>query len=299
MQIAAFSVEPSRIPRGGLARVRRDAEGDDERLARDVDAVEEQRHEVELVQAAAQLRCELRARGGHEAPTDGTLAGRPTPRAGRRHLQTRRIAAGRDSEEELVHHAGCQRVRLSEREHRRQGRFLSLPAPHARTGQAQLAAAERQLPRRRAPVMMSACRIVPALRSGQDRGFLAKHRLERHQPSALHPGQQLVPRGRHPLDERGEQPRQGRRLGIRPLRFPGLLCSLGHRRLLGPRRGDCCLGRRDSHADLGAVATQFSNSTEAGTSPYKAPLPPFLRPGRMDQAADTPPWYLYRLSAGT
>src|SRR5207249_4616464 len=47
----------------------------------------------------------------------------------------------------------------------------------------------------------------------------------------------------------------------------GLLCSLGHRRLLGPRRGDCCLGRRDSHADLGAVATQFSNSTEAGTSP--------------------------------
>ena len=33
------------------------------------------------------------------------------------------------------------------------------------------------------------------------------------------------------------------------------LCSLSHRRLLGPRRGDCCLGRRDSHADLGAVAT--------------------------------------------
>src|SRR5262249_19296794 len=59
---------------GGLARVRRDAEGDDERLARDVDAVEEQRHEVELVQAAAQLRCELAARGGHGGPPAGTLA---------------------------------------------------------------------------------------------------------------------------------------------------------------------------------------------------------------------------------
>src|SRR5207244_13422458 len=45
------------------------------------------------------------------------------------------------------------------------------------------------------------------------------------------------------------------------------LRSSGHLRLLGRRRGDCCLGRRDSHADLGAVATQFSNSTEAGTSP--------------------------------
>src|SRR5213594_1436976 len=31
--------------------------------------------------------------------------------------------------------------------------------------------------------------------------------------------------------------------------------------------GTVCLGRRDSHADQGAVATQFSSSTEAGTSP--------------------------------
>src|SRR5207244_9494481 len=34
-----------------------------------------------------------------------------------------------------------------------------------------------------------------------------------------------------------------------------------------PRRWGPCLGRRDSHADQGAVATQFSNSTETGTSP--------------------------------
>jgi hypothetical protein len=31
--------------------------------------------------------------------------------------------------------------------------------------------------------------------------------------------------------------------------------------------GTVCLGRRDSHADQGAVATQFSNSTGTGTSP--------------------------------
>src|SRR5206468_12804486 len=34
-----------------------------------------------------------------------------------------------------------------------------------------------------------------------------------------------------------------------------------------PRRWGPCLGRRDSHADQGAVATQFSSSTETGTSP--------------------------------
>jgi hypothetical protein len=61
---------------------------------------------------------------------------------------------------------------------------------------------------------------------------------------------------------------QGRRF-LAPCVPPGLLCSLGHRRLLGPRRRDCCLGQRDFHADLGAVATQFSDSTEAGTSPGK------------------------------
>ena len=33
--------------------------------------------------------------------------------------------------------------------------------------------------------------------------------------------------------------------------------------------GTVCLGRRDSHADQGAVATQFSNSTRTGTSPQQ------------------------------
>src|SRR5947209_4237546 len=36
---------------------------------------------------------------------------------------------------------------------------------------------------------------------------------------------------------------------------------------LAPVVGTVCLGRRDSHADQGAVATQFSSSTGAGTSP--------------------------------
>src|SRR5207245_9259266 len=36
---------------------------------------------------------------------------------------------------------------------------------------------------------------------------------------------------------------------------------------LAPVLGTVCLGRRDSHADQGAVATQFSSSTGAGTSP--------------------------------
>src|SRR3989442_6799119 len=36
-----------------------------------------------------------------------------------------------------------------------------------------------------------------------------------------------------------------------------------------PRRWGPCLGRRDSHADQGAVATQFSSSTGTGTSPIQ------------------------------
>jgi hypothetical protein len=36
---------------------------------------------------------------------------------------------------------------------------------------------------------------------------------------------------------------------------------------LAPGMRDRCLGRRDSHADQGAVATQFSSSTGPGTSP--------------------------------
>src|SRR2546426_4391261 len=37
---------------------------------------------------------------------------------------------------------------------------------------------------------------------------------------------------------------------------------------LAPVVGTVCLGRRDSHADQGAVATQFSNSTGTGTSSW-------------------------------
>src|SRR2546422_7663759 len=43
---------------------------------------------------------------------------------------------------------------------------------------------------------------------------------------------------------------------------------------LAPVVGTVCLGRRDSHADQGAVATQFSSSTGAGTSPAGMSQPP-------------------------
>src|SRR5207247_5118739 len=41
---------------------------------------------------------------------------------------------------------------------------------------------------------------------------------------------------------------------------------------LAPVLGTVCLGRRDSHADQGAVATQFSSSTGAGTSPRQGQM---------------------------
>ena len=53
------------------------------------------------------------------------------------------------------------------------------------------------------------------------------------------------------------------------LRSLGSLCSLCHWRLPGPRRWGPCLGRCDSHADQGAVATQFSSSAVPWTSPVE------------------------------
>src|SRR5207247_327541 len=41
---------------------------------------------------------------------------------------------------------------------------------------------------------------------------------------------------------------------------------------LAPALGTVCLGRRDSHADQGAVANQFSSSTGVGTSPDEVAL---------------------------
>src|SRR5713101_2765723 len=52
-----------------------------------------------------------------------------------------------------------------------------------------------------------------------------------------------------------------------------LCCPLSGLFVIGgsfaPVVGTVSLGRRDSHADQGAVATQFSNSTETGTSPVE------------------------------
>src|SRR2546426_1318776 len=52
---------------------------------------------------------------------------------------------------------------------------------------------------------------------------------------------------------------------------------------LVPVVGTVCLGRRDSHADPGAVATQFSNSTRTGTSPQLTTIgiPPRCSSGRL------------------
>src|SRR5881396_1823012 len=77
----------------------------------------------------------------------------------------------------------------------------------------------------------------------------------------------MTARDRHPGEHRFHQVDQLSAGPILRLRSLGALCSLRHRRLLGPRCWGRCLGRRDSHADQGAVATQFSSSTGTGTSP--------------------------------
>jgi cytochrome P460 len=231
------------------------------------DAVHEQRHHLEPVQPPRQIFVQPLPSPPHHGSTDRTLATASAGPPARPRLQTALVVARRHSGKELLHHPGGQGISIAKGRHRGQRRFPADRLPHARAAHLHAPTPEGELRRCRPPVMMGALRLMPALGPGQGDGLGAKQLVQRRQPVRMDPGEQVVARGRHPRQHRADEGAQFHAHPLLLLRSLVSLCSLGHRRLLGPRRGDCCLGRRDSHADLGAVATQFSNSTEAGTSP--------------------------------
>lgn len=112
-----------------------DAEGDDEAMLADVDAVEQQRDEVEVVQRRGLPRPQLRRRLGQEPPTDTALAGAAAHDVARDGLQTARILAGRDAHQHLLHDAAIQRIGLGQRLEGGQRDFAALGAdPRPRDG---------------------------------------------------------------------------------------------------------------------------------------------------------------------
>src|SRR5213592_3295906 len=192
------------------------------------------------------------------------------PRVGRPlgpRLETAVVVAHRHPGQQLLHHPRGQRVPVAKRRDRRQRRFPTDRRPHAGAAHLHAPPAEGELRRRRAPVMMGARPVMPAFGARQRHGLFAKQLVQRGQPVRMDPREQVLACRRHPGEHRLHQVRRRRACAILRLRSLCSRCSLRHWRLLGPGWGTVCLGRRDSHADQGAVATQFSSSTGAGTSP--------------------------------
>src|SRR5206468_8314035 len=80
-----------------------------------------------------------------------------------------------------------QRVALPKPRHRGQGRFPVGCPPYPGPSDLDAATAERQLRRRRAPVVMRALRLLPPLGPGQGDGLLAKQFVQRGQPVRMDP----------------------------------------------------------------------------------------------------------------
>ena len=80
-------------PQGVFLTIGGDSERDDEAVLPDVDAVEQQPHQVEALQRGGLPRLELRACLGDEASTDGALTDPTTRHRGRQGLQAASVMA--------------------------------------------------------------------------------------------------------------------------------------------------------------------------------------------------------------
>ena len=101
----AFPEAERVFPPGGV-----DAERDDDAVLADVDAVDQERHEIEAVERGRPPGGELRRRLRDEAAAHGALARAPAGHRRRQRLQTARILARRHAHEHLLDHAPIQRI---------------------------------------------------------------------------------------------------------------------------------------------------------------------------------------------
>ena len=77
-----------------------------------------------------------------------------------------------------------------------------------------------------------------ALRTRHRLGLLPEHHVQRGHPAGVHPPQQALPRGRHPADQRRDEPLERRARGTFPLRSLPIPCSLRNGGSFGPSPAD-------------------------------------------------------------
>ncbi len=123
-----------------------DAERHDDAVLADVDAVHQERHEIEAVEGRRPPGGELRRGLRDEPAAHGALAGAATDHGRWQRFETARILARRHAHEHLLDHATIQRILAGHRSKGGQRHFLAV-GTHARPTKRHLAAPEHDLAR--------------------------------------------------------------------------------------------------------------------------------------------------------
>ena len=150
------------------------AEGDDQTVLADVDAVEQQGHQVEVIQRRRLPGLELCARPRHEPPADGALARAPARDVGAERLQAARVLARGHAHQHLLDHAAIQGIGRSHRLERRQ-RDFAVGRPHTRALDDHFPPAQHDLARDDPGPAGRAIRFVGIPRAANHRPILLEH----------------------------------------------------------------------------------------------------------------------------
>ncbi len=145
-------------PQREFGPVARHAKRDDDDLLGDLDAIEKERDEVDLLQAALEKAVQLLGRLRDQCPTRRALAGAEALDLRRQRIETALVASSRHTQHDLLGHALGQRVGRAEHLDCGQLRFAAILASYAWTLHDDLSPTERQRRRACAPVVMRAPR---------------------------------------------------------------------------------------------------------------------------------------------
>ena len=167
----------------------------------DVDAVHQERHEIEAVEGRRSPGGELRRRLRDEPAAHGALAGATADHRRRQRLETARILTRRHAHEHLLDHATIQWILAGHRPKARQRDFLAV-GTHARPTQRHLAAPEHDLARDGAGARGLPLHLMLIALTADGRPILFEHRLQDLQARGDREFHQLCPRVHEQINER-------------------------------------------------------------------------------------------------
>jgi len=142
-----------------------------------VDAVHQERHEVEAVEGRRPPGGELRRGLRDEPAAHRAFAGAATDHRRRQRVETARILTCRHADEHLLDHATIQRVLAGHRSKGGQRRFLAVD-PHARPTKRHLAAPEHNLARDGASSRRLSRHLMLIALAADRRPIVFEHRLQ-------------------------------------------------------------------------------------------------------------------------